>query len=101
MRDKCSARIGVNVAGMCCVSTTGSATRRPNPCTSVNNAWGPPVELPIANKRGAVRSRGGPGSGTAAAAAERRRMRASPFTLANNSRLKLSFAIVAIVGLWT
>ncbi len=57
MRVRCSARIGVKVAGMCWVSTTGTGSERPSPCTRVNSACGPPVELPTASSRARQRRR--------------------------------------------
>ncbi len=92
----CSARIGVKVRGMCWVSTTGTDSVSPRPCTSVNSACGPPVELPIASSRGGSaggrpqRQRRAPAAPRAAAAPQRRRSRARPFTFSISSRRNVS-----------
>ena len=84
--------MGVKVAGMCWVSTTGTLSVRPSPCTRVNSACGPPVELPTASSRGGTIAAGRRRSATVARTgwATRRRMRPRPFTFSTSSRRNVS-----------
>ena len=75
---------------MCWVSTTGTVSVLPSPCTKVNSACGPPVELPTASSRGGMIGAGRRRSRRVHSVHRRapgtRRSRAKPLTFASSSR---------------
>src|SRR5690242_14184101 len=98
LRAKVSARIAVNVGGMCCVMTTGTLRRGAIAEMTFTSACGPPVDEPIAIICGGTIeglrsfiSTGGATTGartTFVACVRPGLGRATAEILANNSRLK-------------